>query len=122
MNEEKKNDLSPEETDAISPAVETQVESVEESSEIEAATMRTLSPARIVLKRFFRSKLSVTGLVILIALFVFSFLGPVFGFLPFVWGEQEADKSHPVVKEYTTEYTVTGADSEEYTVYTVTFN
>jgi peptide/nickel transport system permease protein len=32
----------------------------------------------MVAKRFFRSKLSVVGLVILIALFVFSFLGPVF--------------------------------------------
>ena len=36
---------------------------IDEESEIEAATTRTLSPARLVLKRFFRSKLSVTGLV-----------------------------------------------------------
>ena len=67
----------------------------------EEITSRTLSPGRIVLKRFFRSKLSMTGLIMLIALFVFSFLGP---FLPFsfVWGEDEADNSQKVTEEYTT--------------------
>lgn len=39
---------------------------------------KVLSPGMTVLKRFFRSKLSVVGLVALIALFAFSFLGPVF--------------------------------------------
>ena len=67
----------------------------------EEITSRTLSPGRIVLKRFFRSKLSMTGLIMLITLFVFSFLGP---FLPFsfVWGEDEADNSQKVTEEYTT--------------------
>ena len=95
---------------------------IDEESEIEAATTRTLSPARLVLKRFFRSKLSVTGLVILITLFVFSFLGPVFSFLPFVWPEQEADYSSAVREEYTTEITVTDENGEESTVYVVTFS
>ncbi len=119
MSEEKKNDII-EETQSVSAAVDTPPDNGD-PSEIEAATMRTLSPARIVMKRFFRSKLSVTGLVILIALFVFSFFGPLFNFLPFIWGEKEPDLS-PVVEEYTTEYTVTGADGEEYTVYTVIYN
>lgn len=39
---------------------------------------KVLSPGMTVMKRFFRSKLSVVGLVVLIALFVFSFLGPLF--------------------------------------------
>ena len=67
----------------------------------EEITGRTLSPGRIVLKRFFRSKLSMTGLIMLITLFVFSFLGP---FLPFsfIWGEDEADNSQKVTEEYTT--------------------
>lgn len=67
----------------------------------EEITSRTLSPGRIVLKRFFRSKLSMTGLIMLITLFVFSFLGP---FLPFsfIWGEDEADNSQKVTEEYTT--------------------
>ena len=67
----------------------------------EEITSRTLSPGRIVLKRFFRSKLSMTGLIMLITLFVFSFLGP---FLPFsfIWGEDEADNPQKVTEEYTT--------------------
>ncbi len=67
----------------------------------EEITSRTLSPGRIVLKRFFRSKLSMTGLIMLVTLFVFSFLGP---FLPFsfIWGEDEADNSQKVTEEYTT--------------------
>lgn len=39
---------------------------------------KVLSPAMTVLKRFFRSKLSVIGLVTIILLFLFAFLGPVF--------------------------------------------
>ncbi len=39
---------------------------------------KVLSPAMTVIKRFFRSKLSIIGLVTIIFLFVFSFLGPVF--------------------------------------------
>lgn len=39
---------------------------------------KVLSPGMTVAKRFFRSKLSVVGLAIIIFLFLFSFLGPVF--------------------------------------------
>ncbi len=106
----------------LSVAEEPAAESGEQMSEIEVATMRTLSPTRMVLKRFFRSKLSVTGLVILIALFVFSFVGPLFEFLPFIWPEQQSDYSSTVREEYTTPVTVTGADGEEYTVYVVTYS
>ncbi len=92
-------------------------------TELEAATMRTLSPARLVLKRFFRSKLSITGLVILIFLFVFSFFGPLFGFLPFIWGEQQMDEDNKQMQEYLSEpYTVVGEDGKEYTVYVITYS
>lgn len=122
MEEEKKNDLE------LQTIAETPEESVlqeenlasEEEGEIEAATMRTLSPARIVLKRFFRSKLSLTGLIILIALFVFSFLGPVFRFCPFIYSEQYMEHEGPR-QEYTTSYTVTGEDGNEYEVYVITY-
>ncbi len=40
--------------------------------------VRVLSPGMMVAKRFFRSKLSVIGLVMLIALFLISFIGPLF--------------------------------------------
>ena len=39
---------------------------------------KVLSPGKTVAKRFFRSKLSVIGLVTLILLFAFAFIGPLF--------------------------------------------
>ena len=40
--------------------------------------VKVLSPGQMVMKRFFRSKLSIVGLVTLVALFLFSFIGPLF--------------------------------------------
>ena len=37
--------------------------------------VRTLSPGALVVKRFFRNRLAVLGLVILAVMFVFSFVG-----------------------------------------------
>ena len=55
---------------------------------------KELTPVRMVLKRFFRSRLSVVGLVMIIALFVFAFLGPpVFRAFGYGWGETEADRT-----------------------------
>ncbi len=51
--------------------------------------VKVLSPGKTVAKRFFRSKLSVIGLSILIFLFLFSFVGPLFS----PWGETERDTS-----------------------------
>ncbi len=50
--------------------------------------VRLLSPARMVARRFFRSKLSIIGLVIIVALILFSWLGPV---VYNRWGEIEYD-------------------------------
>ena len=36
-------------------------------------TVRLMSPTRMVVRRFFRSKLSVVGLIMVIGLFIFSF-------------------------------------------------
>ena len=41
------------------------------------ANVKTLSPFMLVMKRFFRSRLSMVGLTLIILLFLFSFLGPV---------------------------------------------
>lgn len=79
------------------------------SSEIEeeslADNVRMLSPGKLVAKRFFRSKLSIVGLVLIIILFTFSFVGPLFdgeaGSGP-VWGESEVDYT-PVDAGYTYE-------------------
>lgn len=50
--------------------------------------VRLVSPGRMVARRFFRSKLSVAGLVMLIALVLFCWLGPV---VYTQWGERETD-------------------------------
>ena len=42
----------------------------------DARRVKTLSPGQLVMKRFFRNKLAVVGLVILTVMFLFSFLGP----------------------------------------------
>ncbi|MDE7159073.1 MAG: ABC transporter permease [Clostridiales bacterium] len=52
--------------------------------------VKLMSPGRMVARRFFRSKLSITGLIMLIVLFLFSWLGPV---VYHAWGETETDRS-----------------------------
>lgn len=60
---------------------------VEETEDLHGENLndrvRVLSPGMLVAKRFFRSKLSVIGLVTLIVLFAVSFLGPMFS----VWAD-----------------------------------
>ena len=79
--------------------------------------VKALSPAATVAKRFFRSKLSVIGLVTIIILFVFAFLGPVIS----GWGEKEPDESkvEPRVTGNQYYYIV---DGEEYTGYSITYD
>lgn len=60
----------------------------EEDMQSIADSVKALSPGQLVLKRFFRSRLSIVGLVMIIALFLFSFIGPLFS----PWGETEIDK------------------------------
>jgi len=79
-------------------------EDEEEESQEEIGS-RTLSPGRIVLKRFFRSRLSMTGLIILLLLFAFSFIGPLFQGLPFIWEQKQDDSGQPILQEYYTEIT-----------------
>lgn len=61
--------------------------------------VRLMSPTRMVLRRFFRSKLSIAGIIMLVALFLFSWLGPVFWNR---WGETETDRTGNIV--YSTDY------------------
>ncbi|HEY8395871.1 MAG TPA: ABC transporter permease [Bacilli bacterium] len=58
----------------------------EEAEQSLADSIRIISPTKMVMRRFFRSKLSMFGLVMLILLFLFSFLGPLFS----PWGEVQA--------------------------------
>ena len=77
--------------------------------------VRLMSPTQMVLRRFFRSKLSVVGLVILVALFLFCFLGPV---VYTRWGETEVDSS-PMV-EYTYKEVVVEKDGQTVVIQQVT--
>ena len=68
--------------------------------------VRLMSPTRMVVRRFFRSKLSIVGLVMIVALFLFCWAGPL---VYTQWGQSETDYSPKV--EYTTHnvtYTVNG--------------
>ena len=89
-------------------------ETPEEAHESIADRTRIISPARLVLKRFFRSKLSVVGLCLFLFLLIFSFLGPLF--VP--WGEAEVDRSGgaTVLNIMQVETTVNG---EKFSVYLV---
>ena len=59
---------------------ENQVETSESEKEAEVKveeTYKEMSPFKLILRRFFRSRLSVVGLVMLVFLFAFSFLCPL---------------------------------------------
>ena len=74
--------------------------------------VRLLSPTRMVIRRFFRSKLSIVGLCMLIFLFAFSWLGPV---VYNRWGEIEVDRTSNI--EYTM-YETTTEDGESFVWFT----
>ena len=68
--------------------------------------VRLMSPNQMLVRRFFRSKLSVLGLIMVVSLFLFCFVGPL---VYTQWGETDLDKSGRV--EYATSeftYTVDG--------------
>ena len=91
-------------------------EEIVESKAVDTETpldknVRLMSPTRMVVRRFFRSKLSILGLVMVVSLFLFSFFGPL---VYTQWGEIQLDESGKT--EYaasTSTYTVNGV---EYTV------
>lgn len=76
--------------------------------------VKALSPAATVAKRFFRSKLSVIGLVTIIVLFLFAFVGPLFS----PWGQNDVDysKSSPSISGSIISYEVDGVTYEGYTL------
>ncbi len=84
------------------------IEIQEENQNLEE-TYKEMSPIKLILRRFFRSRLSVIGLIILLFLFLFSFLGPV---IYDKWGETEQDKT-PVVEINEVEYKYINEYGEE---------
>ena len=76
--------------------------------------VKLMSPTRMILRRFFRSKLSIAGLVMLAALFLFCWLGPV---VYQRWGETETDRTGKTTYDY---YTVVDEEGNEYAQIVVT--
>ena len=92
--------------------------------------LRLMSPTMMVVRRFFRSKLSIIGLIMVIGLFLFRFVGPLFlSELPTMnemgrpdyianngkWGETELDDSGKVIIGTAQHITYT-IDGVEYTM------
>ena len=73
--------------------------------------VRLMSPTRMVVRRFFRSKLSILGLIMVISLFLFSFVGPL---VYTQWGEIELDESGKT--EYAISTTTYEVNGQTYTV------
>ncbi len=105
------NNIVTEEIENLS-AIETETKANEEENVPLDKNVRLMSPTQMVLRRFFRSKLSVIGLIMIVSLFVFSFLGPIFYQR---WGEIELDESGKT--EYTeNEFTYTDENGVEHTI------
>jgi len=103
------------------------VDSAQKEEESLADQVKILSPMQLVLKRFFRSKLSVIGLSMILFLVLFSFLGPLLRFtgLP-VFGEIDMFRStaYNIFVErvvYYTVYDYYGVVVREYYFYYVTY-
>ena len=114
MEEEKKY----EETPVNQETVETPETAEDLHGENLGDRVKVLSPGMMVAKRFFRSKLSVAGLVILIFLFLFSFVGPLFS--PWTGdgtGKVESNESATIVGEVPIKFET--ADGEEVIIYDI---
>ena len=100
--------------EAVAEETEIKSEDTADTDEPLDKNVRLMSPTRMVVRRFFRSKLSVAGLIMIVALFLFCWLGPV---VYTQWGETTQDKSGKV--EYTQQPITMMVDGKEVTVYQV---
>ena len=105
MNEEKL-DMIEENVPTSDTVEEVAATQEEETAKSIADSVKALSPTRLVLKRFFRSKLSIIGLVLIIGLFLFSFVGPLFSPYGETQIDYETDRINVVVTEFTYEVPV----------------
>lgn len=105
MEQEKLN-VTPE-TEVIENSGSTGAEIVEEQQ-----TYKEMSPIQLIFRRFFRSKLSIVGIVMIVFLFLFSFLGPViYGQFAEI-GEDLVDRGTFIEPNYT-EYEYVTDDGEK---------
>jgi len=120
MEEKKEMKIQKESAQEVATGAMTQTAgamlSMEDSETPLDKNVRLLSPTRMVLRRFFRSKLSIVGLIMLIALFAFCWLGPVFYTQ---WGEIQTDRTGNIDYIATV---IVGADGKEMVQMIVTNN
>ena len=100
--------------EAVAEETEARVQDTADTDEPLDKNVRLMSPTRMVLRRFFRSKLSVAGIIMIVALFLFCWVGPV---VYTQWGETTQDKSGKV--EYTKQPVTMMVDGKEVTIYQV---
>ena len=73
---ENENKILPDSNEDVEAVAEINEPAAEE--ECHDKNVRLMSPGRMIARRFFRSKLSIVGLVIIVSLFLFCWIGPVF--------------------------------------------
>lgn len=106
---EKLNAEKPAEELETAPKVPVAEQAEEKQEESIADRVRIISSIRLTMKRFFRSKLSVTGLALFLFLFIFSYFGPLF--VP--WGELEVDRTGGTPRETITAVYVKDANGKD---------
>ncbi len=112
---ESASEKSAEQNTEPAPAKEESAAAAPAKEEALSDRVKVLSPARLVLKRFFRSKLSVIGLVTLLVLYLVCFIGPLFSDKDYATIDYDGP---PTAQSTEITYTVNG---ETYTMYDVTY-
>lgn len=108
MEENKELEIKSEELEEVaSSVVEPETLDVEDSETPLDKNVKLMSPTRMLLRRFFRSKLSITGIIMLAALFLFCWVGPV---VYTQWGEIETDRTGAVEYSAFEDVSATGED------------
>ncbi len=107
MEENKELEVVSEELEEVTSVVEPATADVEDSEIPLDKNVKLMSPTRMLLRRFFRSKLSITGIIMLVALFLFCWVGPV---VYTQWGETETDRTGNT--EYAAFENLDGANGE----------
>lgn len=83
--------------------------STDDNEALSEETYKEMSPMQLILRRFFRSKLSIVGIIMIVALFLFSFLGPV---VYSKWKEEQVDRSE-VTEQIVRVYNVVDSETGE---------
>ncbi len=84
-----------------------------EKKQAATETYRVISPSRMVAKRFFRSKLSIVGLCMLLFVFLFSFVGPII--VKYTWGYGQTEVFY--IPRVSTMYSVQSFDAPDGNTY-----